>query len=173
MLKPLWQFLPNVDGIIGFPTLRHLHWVVYQPKALLWGATVGTQTIHILQLILLVQTMGIFWDNGHKTPQKISRDATLFLTIMPALKGTGPLFSMIYQIYHISNQIYLDVLLFDRKEEAQRLFLTQEAAGWWHQLLSIIAMLSSLESRDWMRHEEVIQGDKDSTTQRLYTLNGT
>lgn len=39
---------------------------------------------------------------------------------------------------------------------------------WWHQLLGIIAMLSSTGCGDWMRHEEVIQGDIGTTTQRLF-----
>lgn len=60
-------------------------------------------------------------------------------------------------------------MLFHEKEEAQSLVLAWVSTGWWHQLLSIIAVLSSIGYRDWMRHEEVIQGDKDTITQRLST----
>lgn len=57
------RLLPNVDGIVGFGPSRHLHRVVYRPKESLWGRAVGKETIHILQLILLVKTMGNFRDD--------------------------------------------------------------------------------------------------------------
>ena len=147
------RLLPNVDGIIGFRPPRHLHWVVYRPNGITVRTHCGKRSHSHLTVDPIRSNNGSFlrqWK--HEIPQKISR-----------FKGGGS-----YHNLSNCNQTQSDVSSTAGSEET---FLGpgEGTPGWWHQLLGIIAMLSSTGCGDWMRHEEVIQGDIDTTTQRLFT----
>lgn len=157
------RLLPNVDGIIGFRPPRHLHWVVYQPKGSLWGHTVGEKKPFTSYSWSYYFRQ---WEFKTQQRRKMSQKSAVHQGFEQHVdfERTGSFFIVINRCT-LWNETQLD----HRKEEVSCLFLARAPTGWWHQLRSIIVMLSSIGHRDWMRHKEVIQGNRDTKAQRFLT----
>lgn len=128
MPEALQHLLPTIDGIIGFRPWRHLHWVVYQEKGLLWGCAVGKEPIHVLQLIL-------FSSNN----ERVLRERTKCIYKLAEnqdLKSHGSFKELVLYLVRVyENSSW--------KEEVLWFVLAWATAWGWHHLLSIMAMLSS------------------------------